>query len=149
MYFKQNMFEERERTTNRERKRDRENKGENRTSMVKPAFSQLPWFASKSQLIPRQTVMILQLPESANSTSIIHPVQAHALTLCLHCGLTGSTHTHTGTHTHANTHISIYLLYHTLASFFLHSTPAIFQSFAIHTHTVLFTSSERSTMSWP
>lgn len=38
-----------------------------------------PRFAVLSPLIPWQTLMRLQLPGSANSTSIIHPVQLHPL----------------------------------------------------------------------
>lgn len=53
------------------------------------AFSLFPWFAFLSLLIPWQTLMRLQLPGSANSTSIIHPVQLHPL------------NTHTLTHAHA------------------------------------------------
>lgn len=54
------------------------------------AFSLFPWFAFLSLLIPWQTLMRLQLPGSANSTSIIHPVQLHPL----------NTHPHAYTHTH-------------------------------------------------
>lgn len=50
------------------------------------AFPLFPQFASL--LIPWQTLMRLQLPGSANSTSIIHPVQLHPLN-------TPHTHTHT------------------------------------------------------
>lgn len=43
------------------------------------AFPPFPRFAVLSPLIPWQTLMRLQLPGSANSTSIIHPVQLHPL----------------------------------------------------------------------
>lgn len=43
------------------------------------AFSLFPWFVFLSLLIPWQTLMRLQLPGSAHTTSIIHPVQLHPL----------------------------------------------------------------------
>lgn len=43
------------------------------------AFSLFPWFVFLSLLIPWQTLMRLQLPGSANTRSIIHPVQLHPL----------------------------------------------------------------------
>lgn len=48
-----------------------------------------------SLLIPRQTLMRLQLPRSANSTSIIHPVQLHPL---------NTPHTHTNAQ-HRHKHV--------------------------------------------
>lgn len=43
------------------------------------AFSLFPWSAVLSLLIPWQTLMRLQLPGCANSTSIIHPVRLHSV----------------------------------------------------------------------
>lgn len=58
-------------------------------------FSLFPWFAFLSLLIPWQTLMRLQLPGSANSTSIIHPVQLHPLNSPRTCSVSyPNTHTY-------------------------------------------------------